>query len=53
MGSGGSRPHRRDVTQRSDLQTQALHPEATAANGTWGIQIQLELDQSDKGGVAI
>lgn len=28
-------------------------PEATAANGTWGIQIRLKRDQSDKGGYAV
>lgn len=28
-------------------------PEATSANGTWGIQIRLKQDQSDKGGFAI
>lgn len=28
-------------------------PEATAANGTWGIQIRLKRDQSDKEGFAI
>lgn len=28
-------------------------PEATAANGTWGIQIRLKQDQSDKEGFAI
>lgn len=28
-------------------------PKATAANGTWGIQIRLKRDQSDKEGFAI
>lgn len=53
MGSGGSRPQRRDLTRGSDLQTGIASPEAAAANGTRGIRIRLKRDQSDKEGFAI